>query len=123
GFRVGKRARTKILEDTHRTLVATQDGYLNKFGILHQREFKISEGLIIIDDLNNKEIGAEAFLHFAPGFSPYLCHDYICFEDSNLKIHMDGFLNVEFEDYQMAEGFNVYRKGVRAVVKFKNQLK
>lgn len=122
GFRLGRRARTSIIVDEPGYLKVIHDGYQSRFGVIHQREFLISDEIIIVDTLNKGNIEAEAFLHFSPGIFPYFSGNRIHFQDLDIKISLEGFLTIEIEEYLMANGFNCYQEAQRAVIKFKDKL-
>ena len=65
GHRVGKRAITKITEDTDSCVIASHDGYFRRFGVNHNRYIKLNESEVLIED-NVTKGEAVANFHFHP---------------------------------------------------------
>ena len=65
GHRVGKRAITKITEDTDSCVIASHDGYFRRFGVNHNRCIKLNESEVLIED-NVTKGEAVANFHFHP---------------------------------------------------------
>lgn len=65
GHRVGKRAKTKIIKDNDTHIVASHDGYLNRFGVNHTRSIRLNDTEIIIED-NIMKCEGIAHFHFHP---------------------------------------------------------
>lgn len=65
GHRVGKRAKTRIIEDTDSCVTASHDGYLKLFGVSHKRSIRLNETEIFIED-NVMKREAIAHFHFHP---------------------------------------------------------
>ncbi len=65
GHRVGKRAQTKITEDTDSCVIASHDGYFKRFGINHRRCIRLNETEIFIEDNVTRGEGTAHF-HFHP---------------------------------------------------------
>jgi len=68
GFRVGRRAVTRLERETENTLTASHNGY----GLVHRRTFDLSaKGLEITDVLTRAETGTVRF-HFHQHLTPHL---------------------------------------------------
>ena len=65
GHRVGKRAITKITEDTDSCVIASHDGYFRRFGVNHKRCIRLTESEVLIED-NVTKGEAVANFHFHP---------------------------------------------------------
>ena len=65
GHRVGKRAITKITEDTDSCVIASHDGYFRRFGVNHNRCIRLNESEVLIED-NVTKGEAVANFHFHP---------------------------------------------------------
>lgn len=65
GHRVGKRAKTNVVEDTDFCVTASHDGYFKRFGVIHKRGIRINETEVFIEDdiLNGEGV---AHFHFHP---------------------------------------------------------
>lgn len=121
-FRVAERARTTILNDSPTILVAGHDGY-NQLGAFHKRSFEFKENSIqIIDNIDGSgQLKQEFHLHIAPQLT--LKHIDNTITITNIcKINFIGCSNIRIEDYQMANGFNLYSNGKKIIVDFSNQL-
>lgn len=65
GHRVGKRALTKITEDTDSCVTAYHNGYFKRFGVNHKRCIRLNETEVFIED-NVTKGEAVANFHFHP---------------------------------------------------------
>lgn len=65
GHRVGKRAITKITEDTDSCVIASHNGYFRRFGVNHNRCIRLNESEVLIED-NVTKGEAVANFHFHP---------------------------------------------------------
>jgi len=65
GHRVGKRALTKITEDSDSCVIASHDGYFKRFGVNHNRCIRLNETEVLIED-NVTKGEAVANFHFHP---------------------------------------------------------
>lgn len=119
GFRVARRAKATVLEDTPERLVAFHDGY-RKWGQTHQRSFDFSDDSIRIQDKLSKPAKARAFLHFHPGIELELTPNGL--RTAAVTISFEGATAVELDSYQFAEGFNLTTEAQRVVITFSEQL-
>lgn len=118
GFRVARRAKTRVLEDTPAKVIATHDGY-SKLGVEHKRSFEISEGTFTISD----DIGGAQgvfHLHFHHGVNPVLTGEKV--EVGGMEISFNGFESIEMLPYQQALGFNKQVESKKVEVLFKGQI-
>ena len=96
GFRVANRAYViDVVEDIDH-IKATHDGYKNKFGIFHTREWIFEDNKIIIKDSLNKKCEAIARLHFHPDVTEEAIRE---------KINIQN-LEFNIENYNYAKEFN-----------------
>ena len=113
GFRVANRAYVvDVVEDIDK-IKATHDGYENKFGILHTREWIFEEDRIIINDSLNKECEAVARLHFHPNVTEEEIRERVITED----------MKYEIKNYNYACEFNKLQKALVVELPFKKELK
>lgn len=121
GFRVGKRAKTTILEGANNRFKAFHDGY-KKRGVIHTRTFLAApEQLVIEDDLKSNTEGV-FHLHLHP--------DRMIRKESPLVYRIDEKIRIEFhpgvqvaeEDYQYSESYNKYQAAWKLVVTFVGKL-
>jgi hypothetical protein len=112
GFRVANRAYVMDVIKNIDHIRATHDGYKNKFGILHTREWIFEEDKIIINDSLNKECEAVARLHFHPNVTEKEIRKRIIIKHSKLNI----------QDYLFAPEFNKLEKALVVEMSFKKDL-
>ena len=122
-FRVGRRARVDILQESENDIIAVHDGY-KKLGIEHQRSFFSYPNTIkIIDDLFSKSRNIEdtrACFHFHPGLEPKICETILYV--NNISITFIGATNIILEEYDYAMGYNHCLKAKMLKVYFSNKL-
>lgn len=122
GFRVGKRAKIKILADENLTLKASHDGYI-RLGFEHVREFVFDTDKVTITDeiINKVSTCTFAHFHFAAG-----CEFEV--EGNTLKIcngsviTFTGAENIIIDTYELSIGFNLYATCYKAKIAFTNRL-
>ena len=106
GFRVGKRARVTIEEDTPTRIIAHHNGFDSKK--LHQRTFSISDsGFSIEDKVIGKATSAISYLHVAPGIevgTARLAEGIITI--GCLKLIVDGHKEIEIRRESVAKEYN-----------------
>ena len=122
GFRVGKRAKTLILEDSPDSIIGTHNGYINSVG-LHKRKFSFFENHIIIEDILQKKKKIALFhLHVYP--NEIILHDEnIILIEGRAKITFKNAKNISIINYNMASGFNCCFTGQKVIVEFQENLK
>ena len=121
GFRVGKRAKTKVTVDNQTELRAEHDGYKG-LGIVHRRIFKFHNKRISIQDQveGSPEHLKEFHLHFAPSMKVEQKNGIIEFDFGQLKF--TGAKGLRIENYEMALGYNLYEKAKKLIVCFNGSL-
>ena len=106
GFRVGKRARVTIEEDTPTRITAHHDGFGRHR--LHQRTFSISDsGFSIEDKVIGRVSSAISFLHVAPGFEvniDRLADGIITI--GGLQLTVEGHNEIEIRNDSVAKEYN-----------------
>ena len=122
GFRVARRARVSISKDDEKSLTASHNGYQRQ-GYIHHREFIFEKaGVAITDRLeksNGKEVEKIVYFHVHPDRAVRLEEKNI-FIDSYCTMKFEGAVDVALGSYEMAEGYNTYKKGVRVKVKMED---
>lgn len=122
-FRIGRKAKTQILEESDKKIIAQHDGF-KAIGILHQRSFCIESPLITIEDsLSNADnYEAKAYWHFHPTVK------IIAIIGHRIKTNLAEIIlhpnNVTFTitEYQFSEAFNQPQTAFKLTVIFKNIL-
>lgn len=122
GFRVGKRAKVKVVDEGDSQLLAEHDGYLNNFGVLHRRSFTFATNKIeILDDIGTCS-GVLSF-HFHPDCEVKLLDETTVVIEGVGRIALDNINNLSLIQYDYANGYNNYIKANKLVVNFKNCVK
>lgn len=115
GFRVGKRAETRLLIDDPNVLHVHHNGYNTPV----ERNFELNQNIFSIED---KVMGnAEAYLHFHPTVKPILQNDTV--EIENLLIQFIGATEITIFDYQYCVGYNKTITAKKLGVRFQDNLK
>ena len=84
GFRVANRAYVTKLEESATKVVASHDGYQQKFGITHTREWQFEDEKIVIKDSLSKTAKAVARLHFHPDVTEEMIKKHIIINQSSI---------------------------------------
>jgi uncharacterized heparinase superfamily protein len=112
-FRIGKRAKIRLLEDEHTHVTAEHDGY-RRLGVSHRRTFDWSEAdaLCIEDHFPGAETqDVVSYLHFHPEVQLQQREDGT-WQASDCRVILGGMTAVA-ETYQWAAGFNLLRTATR----------
>lgn len=122
GFRVAKRAKIIQLEEGAFWVMASHNGYAPT---THQREFKLAnDAMEIVDTIDNQKENAKAYFHFHPNVKNVLMKgNYIQFPDEGLEIHIDGAIDINKVQCEIATGFNKRQKAWAIIAAFENSLR
>jgi hypothetical protein len=121
GFRVGRRAKSFILEDKINRFVGFHNGY-EKRGTIHQRTFELSDDLVYIkDNLSNNKLGV-AYFHIAPKIILNQKDDCTFFVGENCILKFEHAKEIFIEKYLYADSYNVYKESQRFKVSFISEL-
>lgn len=122
GFRVAKRAKVNVKEDSETTVIAKHDGYA-KLGALIERKFELRDGAVSIEDtIESNSLDprmANLNLHFHPNVEVRLSGNEL-FVD-NLHLILTGFHGITVENYMFANGFNNLKKAQRLNLKMSKE--
>lgn len=122
-FRVGRRAKTFITEDTKTKVVGYHDGY-KRFHVLHQRSFVIDNQNIIISDsmITNRKLMAKssAYFHFHPDVKVTLSDSDVIID--NCDVSFSGASSMRLKEYTYAHGYNKTERAQVLEVLFKEEL-
>lgn len=126
-FRVGRRARVKVHQDTESRLMASHDGYQCD-NVIHERTWSVEETTICITDhlLERTDSKANrvgiARLYFHPAIQVADVDNVVM--AGPIKITFSSVTNFKFHvtRYDMADGFNRLQTGQCVEVVFDNQL-
>ena len=115
GFRVADRARVTEINESEEKIVATHDGYMKKFAVLHTREWIFEENKIIIKDSLNKKVPAVARLHFHPSVTEEMIQKHI-------TINQTTNHQLQITNYQYAPEFNRHMDALVLEIPFEKEL-
>lgn len=122
GFRVGKRSKPIIWDDSYSKLNASHTGYDNS-NVRHNRKWQINEnGVEIIDRLEGDKVDGIAYLHIHPSVSIKEVEKGIFNLNDNI-LSFENFMEIQKENYAYCLGFNKTELGDLIKVKFKKVLK
>lgn len=123
-FKVGSRAKVTLEIDQVDHVVASHDGY-KKYGVIHQREFKILEHQLLIRDVISSaadELGkVSSFLHFHPRCVVHEVKSNSVLVDK-WEVIFEGQIDIKVLDYNYALGFNKTEKAKMLQVSFERVL-
>lgn len=121
GFRVARRAKGVVLEESSKELTATHDGYA-RFGGTHIRSWHFDENSIQITDKTSGGKGNiwKAYFHFHPTINLKQHASTIKADLWNLTF--SGAESLDLKEYDFAEGYNKRRKAKKLVIKFTDTL-
>lgn len=123
GFRVGRRANVKIINETDTSITASHDGYKNHFNVIHERSFSfMAQSVAITDDIQNpKTVKAKAYLHFHPACKIEI-KDGIIMVHNIATISFTNADRIYLEFYKYALGYNLCQDAKVLVIEFHKSL-
>ena len=119
GFRVGKRAKVKILKDEKNQIKACHNGF-GKWGI-HTRSFNMDmDGFHILDEVNSDK-EAHSYIHLAPGV------EVLSLGDNQIKtslavINVEGANSMVLEENKVSTEYNIFQSAIVVKLSFKKRL-
>jgi uncharacterized heparinase superfamily protein len=118
GFRVAKRAKVRLLNDSVSEIEAEHTGFEKK-GLSLKRKFRVSQSAIYIEDVlsGNSSVIEDTVssLHFHPDIQLEISGENIFAE--NIRIKLQGFRFFALENYEFACGFNRLKSAKKLVLK------
>jgi hypothetical protein len=124
-FRVGNRAKVKIINQGSHFVIAEHDGYLKKFKLKHKRSIFLNNSKVFIEDELESILSQEskAFFHLYPNIDiKSIAKDTFELKDiGDIKFHGHSFINIDFFEYSI--GFNKRVKSKVIIVDFDKSLK
>lgn len=124
GFRVGRRAKSVITEETSNAITGYHNGY-KRFGVFHQRKTELLNDEIYISDKivsSGKLLGASsAYFHFHPSINVVLEENQVKVDGCN--IFFEGQKSIRLKEYTYAVGYNDTTKGQLVEIVFGEELK
>ncbi len=122
GFRVARRANVHDLVESDDSIKAWHDGYLERFGAKHYRQFECDDNKIIIADRveSTKPLECAARLHFHPEVDVTIEKNMI--QCGTIIIQADN-ASIEIADYEYAPQFNRRMRAKVALLHFEKSMK
>lgn len=123
-FRVGRRAKVNVSVDETNHYIASHNGY-QRLGVIHQREFLVSENQLEINDVLDHDLDelskVHAFLHFHPNCElKQVQQEKVIVDD--WEIYFEGQTDIKTLDYNYALGFNKTQKAKMLQISFLDHL-
>ena len=103
GFRVGKRAKVKVIKDEPNEIMAMHNAFQKVSNC--KRKFCINKFGFTIEDMLSDGVKGISYLHLAPGIEPYFSDDNNITTDE-LLIELDGCDKVESIDDISSKEYN-----------------
>lgn len=122
-FRVGRRARVKILQENLDYVKAIHDGY-SYINLLHSRTWKIEKKFILILDelIGKKSSDGEFNIHLHPEVEIQKISNHKVLLNDNITIEVNDDLILNISSYDYAIGFNSFIKSKKIYGLFKDKL-
>ncbi len=122
-FRVGRRAKVLINEESEKLIDVSHNGY-NFVGVNHRRIFKIlSNGFKIIDNIDCSKRISSAYIHFHPSCNIQIQNNNLIKINNclNIEIKNDNF-SVELIKYNYPLGYNSTVEATKLKIDFVENL-
>lgn len=118
GFRVGRRANVKLLSESYSAFNASVDYR----GLLHNRDFSISESSIVISDILNVGTLANARFYLHPAIGVENNSSKSLTLTNGIKVTFEGNSELSISNYEFSEGFNKLVSGICIEASFSSKL-
>ena len=119
GFRVARRARVKIGQDSDTLVEASHNGYGRN--AIHSRSFRLESGSFTIQDTCHTTKDTVSRIHFAPDVN-ILSADTSRIVTDRGTIQIEGAVRLEIMDAESSVEYNVPRTGKVAEISFRDTL-
>ena len=119
GFRVARRAKVKIVQDSETLVEASHNGYGRN--AIHSRSFRLESGSFTIQDTCHTTKDTVSRIHFAPDVK-ILSADTSRIVTDKGTIQIEGAVRVDIMDVESSEEYNVPRTGKVAEISFRDTL-
>ena len=120
-FRVGRRAKAKILFENEQEITASHDGY-QRLGFIHERSFQFENQGIIIQDkiIGETNYAQKSYLHFHPEIEIEIIENTI---KTNLgNITFKNIIEIRQSEYFFCEEFNQRKPAIMLTLLFQKYL-
>jgi hypothetical protein len=119
-FRVGKRARVKVLTDKQNHICAKHDGY-SEYKSVHTREWFFEEKLLkVFDTLTGKCVEGKAHFWFCPCYFPRVEDKKVYV--GNVEFRFSNVKHIEMFKQEVPNGYNTYQSAYKLEIQFSNRL-
>ncbi len=120
-FRVALRAKCEILSENNSQITASHNGF-QRFGIKHERSFKMNENQLIIEDkiIGKTKFPQKAYLHFHPDISLEIVGNSIKTNCGEIVVNPD--VKIIESDFYFIEEFNRKNSSKMITLFFENYL-
>ena len=120
GFRVGKRAKVRILGESGTFISASHDGFGKS--AIHTREFRVDRDFFCVSDNVTGVHECKSFIHFAPDIEiESVSNERICTQA--IVISIDRAYKVEIIDTEVSSEYNKAVHNKTAVLYFEHDMK
>lgn len=119
GFRVGKRAKIKVINDGNNVLSASHDGYGSKN--IHQRDFLMSNSVFEVKDTLSSSTPGKSRLHLAPNIKIISATENEVITSEG-RISIRGALAVNIKEDYVSQEYNRVESCTVIEMTFCNQL-
>lgn len=124
GFRVGRRAKAVITDESNNSITGYHDGY-KRYGIYHQRKIEFKTKTIFIEDnmVSKGKLASKSssYYHFHPSIGVELIDNQV--KVDGCEIEFEGAQSIRIKEYTYAYGYNKTENANMIEVIFKEQLK
>ncbi len=120
-FRVGNRAKCKVLHQSENSILAEHDGF-EALGIIHRRKFELIDDVVCFQDvLIGTKVDAYANFHFFDSIAPYVI-SATKIKNENFIMEFEGSIDIKIKPYKASLGFNNLETRYKLSVKFNSEL-
>jgi len=122
-FRVGRRAKINLIEDSSQNLEAEHNGY-RYLNSTHRRSWKAGNSKILISDYLNspKKVIGTLNLHLHPETDIISTSNNSLKLNNNIQISFNADSEIQINDYNYSDGFNKLRSSKKISVNFSKSI-
>lgn len=121
-FRVGRRAKVRIIQEQTDYLKAVHNGY-SHINLFHSRSWKFEKKSIqILDELIGKSANGEFNIHLHPEVKVQKISSFKLLLNDNLIIEVNSNAPLEISSYDYAVGFNILKKSTKIHGQFQSKV-
>lgn len=121
-FRVGRRAKLTVLEETERSITAAHNGF-RALGVTHTRQLRCDEQQVSVEDrVSAHSENATAFFHFDHNLKIEVVNNRVTIAEGGPVFEFSGHLSIEKLSYKQALGYNQLVDAPLLAIKFTQNL-